>query len=86
MTEFGLIGATLFGGFFLLSLYALKRHHDGDDANPYTTLRTSMILILLAVAAMSLFHELLYTRFIWFFLGLALAVSREELERVRANP
>jgi hypothetical protein len=86
ITEFGVIGAGLFGAFYLLSLYTLKRTDGGPDESPYATLRISMVLFLLAFAAMSLFHELLYTRFIWFFSGLALAVSREELERVRANP
>lgn len=86
--EFGMIGACLFCAFYILSLYTLKRT-GGDcrnEAGPYEALRISMLLILLAFAAMSLFHELLYTRFIWLFLGMALAVSREELERVRANP
>jgi len=84
LTELGLIGIVLMGGFYVVSLYTLNR--SGSGQTDMATLRRGVLLILLAFAAMSLFHELLYTRFIWFFLGLALAVSREELERVRANP
>jgi hypothetical protein len=85
LTEMGLIGVMLMGGFYVTSLYALKRsgpRGSGDVA----ALRRGVILILLAFAVMSIFHELLYTRFVWLLLGMALAISREELESVRANP
>lgn len=83
-TEMGLIGALLMGSFYVLSLNTLRRF--GTSQTEMATLRRAVLVILLGFAAMSLFHELLYTRFIWFFLGLALAVSREELESVRSDP
>lgn len=84
LTELGLIGIVVMGGFYIVSIYTMNRSGSGET--DVATLRRGVILMLLGFAAMSLFHELIYTRFIWFFLGLALAVSREELERVRANP
>jgi hypothetical protein len=87
VTEFGIIGSLLFCGFYLISLHTLKKTNNPDENEYiYASLRTAMFLFLIAFAAMSLFHELIYTRFIWFFLGLTLAISREELKSVRANP
>lgn len=86
-TEFGAIGATAFCLFYFFVIYTLSKANKGNlKKNPYDALRISLLLFLLAFGVMSIFHELLYTRFVWLLLGMALAVSREELEGVRANP
>lgn len=68
LTETGLLGLLVFSGFYTVCLYWLWR-----SSHP---LSKSMIGILLAFGIFALFHEIIYTRFIWFFLGLSLASER----------
>ncbi|MCB9988818.1 MAG: O-antigen ligase family protein [Rhodospirillales bacterium] len=72
LTETGLIGFSLFAGFYLIVLYRLWRGHKDDDEND-RLFGQSVALILLAFTVMSLFHELLYSRYLWLLLGMALA-------------
>jgi hypothetical protein len=69
LTETGVVGLSLFSAFYLAVLYALWMRRKTDQTAFH------MIFVLLAFAAMSLAHEILLTRFIWFMLGMALAQS-----------
>lgn len=73
--ETGLPGLTVFSGVFLLCLVRLwKEARINRNKEPFgAALCLAGVGILGVFAIMSLFHELLYSRFLWFFLGLALA-------------
>jgi O-antigen ligase len=81
LTETGLLGLGAFLGFYILCLYTLARSPD--------PLSLSIAGILLVFGIFSLFHEILYTRFIWFLLGLGMAakgaVADKGIEPVRIN-
>lgn len=70
LAETGIIGALLFGGFFVAAMAALWKRRD----DPYAFV---MFLILTFFAVTALAHEIMYTRFIWLMAGMALAVPRE---------
>lgn len=74
LVETGLIGLLAFGGFFLCCLITLYKT-GLKAADPF---RTSVFFFLIAMIAMSFCHELLYTRFMWFALGLALCVPNNK--------
>jgi O-antigen ligase len=73
--ETGVIGLLFFLTFYILCFRAIWKKAHNKDA-PEFTQRFSMgaILMLLTFGVMSLFHELLYTRFLWVFLGMALTL------------
>lgn len=79
LTEMGPIGLMGFLGAYIAMLIALKRksekHQDTQGVFSYATL-----FILLGFGIFSLFHEMLYTRFLWFILGMAL------VKPVNGNP
>jgi O-antigen ligase len=81
LTETGLLGLGVFLGFYIVCLYTLARNPD-----PFSI---SMAGILLVLGIFSLFHEILYTRFIWFFLGLGMAsksvIADKGIEPVRID-
>lgn len=68
----GLLALTLFFAAGLWGLFKQIRKHDP------TGLYLAVFLMMAIFAIMSLVHELLYTRFLWFFMGLALAWPKEE--------
>ena len=72
-TETGLIGLAIFALFYIFALRAilLSLHRDGDFMAFF---RTSVLLSILAFSIMCLLHEIMYTRHVWFLLGIALAV------------
>jgi hypothetical protein len=53
----------------------LLKIRTGEDAHG---IYLGILLMMMIFAIMSLVHELLYTRFLWFFMGLALALPRDE--------
>jgi O-antigen ligase len=63
--EMGLAGVFIFIGTYIAMVYALWRKH--EDFAFYA------LIMLLIFGLFSLFHEVLYTRFMWFIMGLALA-------------
>lgn len=67
LSETGLIGLMVFFGFYGFSVYGLIRAGD--------PLSLSLVGVLLAFGLFCLLHEMLYTRFLWFFLGLALGLK-----------
>lgn len=72
-TEMGAIGLAVFGLFYLRVLqdsYGAYKDSDGLTR----VFRLSFLYILFIFLVMSLVHEITYTRFIWFFMGLALAL------------
>ncbi|QQG37237.1 MAG: O-antigen ligase family protein [Micavibrio aeruginosavorus] len=76
LAETGIIGLTLFAVFFALALWNLfariRKRKDPDG------FYLGALMIMLVFAIMSLTHELLYTRFLWFFMGMALALPAAE--------
>lgn len=73
LAEMGPFGFLAFGGVFFSMLFALHRKSEGmDDFNK--VFAHSVIFVMIGFGLFSLFHEILYSRFLWVFLGLALAV------------
>lgn len=68
LSETGLLGLAIFLGFYGVSVYGLIRAGD--------PLSLALAGILLAFGMFCLLHEMIYTRFMWFFLGLALGLKR----------
>lgn len=76
LTETGLVGLSAFLAFYGLILWTCWKNRSPvkDDLD---VLRVALLLILPGFAIMSLFHELLYARHLWFMLGMALAVPKK---------
>jgi O-antigen ligase len=71
--ETGLIGAALFLIFYILVIRALWRGAGIDD--PWSKdMRFALLFCLLAFTIMCCFHEILYTRHMWFLIGMGLAL------------
>lgn len=75
----GLLALTLFFASGLWVLFKQIRKHDP------TGLYLAVFLMMIIFAIMSLVHELLYTRFLWFFMGLALAWPKEHAAAVKES-
>ena len=72
LVEFGLLGAGIFGWFFLL----LGRH--ALEKGTRSPQRRVVAMLLLSFAIFSLVHEILYQRIFWLVLGATLASLRKE--------
>ena len=73
LTEMGPFGLLGFAGVYVCMLIALNRRH--QDAEPEEqAFIMGAVFMLLAFGVYSLLHEIIYTRFFWFILGLSLAV------------
>ncbi len=79
LTEMGGIGLAVFLGSYILMALALWRRMKEDKEN---TLALSILLVMFCFGIFSLFHELLYTRFLWFLLGLALVRPRQDAQTI----
>lgn len=75
LVETGALGVTIFASFFLACLWSLYQTGFVNNNNPY---HRSMLIFLIMFAAMSMLHELIYTRALWFALGLALAYNHKD--------
>lgn len=73
LTEMGPLGLLAFGSVFFSMLTALYRKSRGLDTD-YKLFARAVFFILLGFGLFSLLHEILYTRFLWVFIGIALAV------------
>lgn len=72
--ETGLFGLIAFLTFYGLALFqGIKGSYDKTLSDAAQKLHKSLICLLAVFALMCLFHEILYTRFVWFFMGLILA-------------
>jgi O-antigen ligase len=72
LTETGILGLVGFSAFFLLCLNVFYKRGFKEES-PY---HTALFFFLILIIAMSFLHELLYTRFLWFALGLGMAANR----------
>lgn len=70
LVETGLIGIFSFAGFFTICLVYLYKQAFGETASLY---HRALLFFLLVFIGMSFLHELMYTRYLWFALGLAMA-------------
>ncbi len=70
LVETGALGLFSFSAFFLLCLYVFYQKGI-KEAAPY---HASLFFFLILLIGMSFLHELLYTRFLWFALGLGMAI------------
>lgn len=68
LTETGILGAALVGGFGLYCLWLLHKRAE--------TICRAMIGVITVFAIGSIGNELMYQRYFWFFLGLALATTK----------
>jgi len=73
LVETGAIGLIAFGSFFFLCLWVFFKQ--GKENNIDSPFYWSLFFFLIAFAAASFLHELTYTRFLWFLLGLGLIKS-----------
>ncbi len=73
LTEMGLLGLLVFSGFFIFCFVTVWKSAKQSDGI-YGVLSLGMILCLMTFGTMCLLHEFTYTRFIWFLLGLSMAV------------
>ncbi len=74
-TEMGPLGFFAFIWVFLIMLQTLYRKPD-EMIGIHDALRLSAFYMLLMFGVFSLFHEILYTRVMWFILGIALALPK----------
>ena len=73
LVETGLLGLGVFGAFFIMCALSLYRSGYALGNSSY---HRAVLVFLLMFAAMSVLHELMYTRFLWFVVGLAMARQR----------
>lgn len=80
LTEMGPFGLLGFLCVYVAMLVALWRKSKGLD-DDYALFARGVFFMLLVFGAFSMFHEILYSRFLWFFLGLGLAVPAANLRQ-----
>ncbi|MCE7886384.1 MAG: O-antigen ligase domain-containing protein [Alphaproteobacteria bacterium PRO2] len=76
LSEMGIIGLLVFAGSYALMAMALLKKAKED------AFARGIFIILLCFGIFSLFHELLYTRFLWFMLGLTLVRPRRDVQTI----
>ncbi len=77
--ETGLFGLFTFLGFYLICIKTVyKNGFNKENSETARNLNKSILFMMLIFGVMCLFHELLYTRFLWFFMGIALAYPLKE--------
>lgn len=69
LVETGILGLLSFSGFFVLCIGTVFKQYKSSHDSFYL----AYLVFLMSFAAMSLLHEFMYTRFVWFFLGMAVA-------------
>ncbi len=72
LTEMGVIGLVTFLGVYGAMLVTLYRQNSGDKE--HEVFIRAVFFMLIGFGIFSLTHEVFYSRFLWFFLGLGLAV------------
>lgn len=79
LAETGLLGFGIFAALFITALWRLflmiRRGEDPEG------IYLGIFLMMVIFAVMSLVHELLYTRFLWFFMGLGIALPLSSCQR-----
>lgn len=77
--ETGLFGVAAFGAFYFFCARAIVRNMKGDDF--HATLSRATFCCLAVFTVMTLLHEMMLTRQIWFLLGLALALPAAHIRK-----
>ncbi len=78
LAETGLIGLGLFSLFYIFVLRALWRKLKNEDGIE-GAFAEALFVFMLAFGVMSLFHEILYTRYLWVMMGMGVAVLRPQV-------
>lgn len=78
LTETGIIGLLCFLTFYIMALYSLWRYKRQNHDTLHGQFTGAVIIIMIGFGLMSLLHELLYTRFLWLFMGLALGLTSDQ--------
>ncbi len=73
LVETGAIGLLIFAAFYIMTARTLYTTYKSDE-DETKTFHLALLFILIGFTIMSLLHEMMYTRFIWFFLGMGLAL------------
>lgn len=85
LTEMGPPGLFCFVLVYIVMLHTLyKRSRDGPPDHDYQLLLNTAFFMLIGFGFFSLFHEILYSRFLWFTLGMALVIPVQR--QSAANP
>jgi hypothetical protein len=74
LVETGALGLIVFSAFFLMSAWVVYRQ--GYMKGGVSEYHKALFVFLIAFAFMSILHELMYTRVLWFAMGLALAKGK----------
>ncbi len=69
LVETGALGLAVFGAFFVVCGYSLYQQAFVTNQSSF---HRAMFVFLIMFAGMSVLHELMYTRFLWFAMGLAM--------------
>lgn len=84
LTELGAIGFLLLGGFFVTAFFYIARPKLSELQGLPDRERLAFLACFLVLAAASIGTEVLYQRYLWFILGLALAIPRGHAEAPEA--
>lgn len=75
LVETGILGLIFFTSFFLMCLWVLYKKGFGEHSSLF---HRALFFFLILFGCVSLLHEMTYTRFVWFALGMALAIPKEK--------
>ncbi|MGH1376217.1 MAG: O-antigen ligase family protein [Alphaproteobacteria bacterium] len=76
LTEMGVSGLFVFSAFFIVCAASLYQNGYKPQGSSY---HRAVFVFLILFAGMTLLHELMYTRILWFIMGLALVSGRDEV-------
>lgn len=76
LTEMGVSGLFVFSAFFIVCAASLYQNGRKPQGSSY---HRAVFVFLILFAGMTLLHELMYTRILWFIMGLALVSRRDEV-------
>jgi O-antigen ligase len=73
--ETGLIGLIAFLGFYFTCLIKLWKNSAKTSFDPYVrSVLKAVLMIMIVFGGMCLLHEILYTRFLWLFMGMGIGL------------
>ncbi len=73
--ETGLIGLIAFLGFYFTCLITLWKNSAKTSFDPYVrSMLKAVLMIMIVFGGMCLLHEILYTRFLWLFMGMGIGL------------
>ncbi len=88
LTEMGPAALIAFFSSYLAMFLSLKNKIKQTMITWHSTFYLSVIFMMMVFGIFSLFHEVLYSRFLWVFLGLGLGlpISQQVISKHKANP